>query len=182
MSSTLRIIQLNVRKRGEVHDGLMNDEEIADASIIAIQEPHARMIQGRLLTTPMAHHKWTKLVPSECNTEGRWAIRSMLWIRKELEVEQVAVESSDLTAAVITLPGRKILVVSVYVEGVNVQALTDACNLLRTTITETRRDSGQVVDVVLVGDFNRHDQLWGGEDVSLYRQGEADKIIDLMSD
>jgi len=35
---------------------------------------------------------------------------------------------------------------------------------------------------VIAGDFNRHDQLWGGEDVSLERQGEADPIIDLMNE
>ena len=33
----------------------------------------------------MTHHKWTKLVPSRYAAEGRWAIRSMLWIRKDLE-------------------------------------------------------------------------------------------------
>jgi endonuclease/exonuclease/phosphatase family metal-dependent hydrolase len=35
---------------------------------------------------------------------------------------------------------------------------------------------------MLVGDFNRHDQLWGGDEVSADRQGEADPIIELMSD
>lgn len=35
---------------------------------------------------------------------------------------------------------------------------------------------------MIVGDFNRHDQLWGGDDVSLGRQGEADPIIDLMNE
>ena len=182
MSNTLRVIQLNVHKRGEIHDSLMNDEEIADAAVVAIQEPQARLVHGRLLTTPMTHHKWTKLVPTICNTAGRWAIRSMMWVRRDLEVEQVAIESSDLTAAVITLPERKVLVASVYVQGVDKQALTDACALLRDTIMKTRRDEGQTVDVVLVGDFNRHDHLWGGEDVSLIRQGEADEIVDLMSD
>lgn len=182
MSSQLRIIQLNVKKRGEIQDSLMNDEAISDAAAIAIQEPHARIMQGRLLTTPMAHNKWTKLVPSLSDTEGRWACRSMLWIRKDLEVEQVAVESSDLTAALITLPGRRLLVVSVYVEGKNPQALTSACSLLRKAITETRQRAGQVVDVLLAGDFNRHDQLWGGDEVSSVRQGEADEIIDLMND
>jgi hypothetical protein len=39
-----------------------------------------------------------------------------------------------------------------------------------------------VVELVIVGDFNRHDQLWGGDDVSLGRQGEADPIIDLMNE
>jgi hypothetical protein len=46
---------------------------------------------------------------------------------------------------------------------------------------DVRRDAGTTVDVAIARDFNRHDQLWGG-DVSLERQGEADRIIDLMNE
>jgi hypothetical protein len=38
-----------------------------------------------------------------------------------------------------------------------------------------------VVEILIMGDFNQHDQLWGGDDVSLGRQGEADLIINLMN-
>jgi hypothetical protein len=38
------------------------------------------------------------------------------------------------------------------------------------------------LEIIIVGDFNRHDQLWGGDDVSLVRQGEADPIIDFMNE
>ncbi|KAJ0130918.1 Efflux pump DEP3 [Fusarium oxysporum f. sp. albedinis] len=51
-----------------------------------------------------------------------------------------------------------------------------------TASLNTRRLAGRLVDVVVVGDFNRHDQLWGGDDVSLTRQGEADQIINLMNE
>ena len=57
MNNIFRMIQLNVRKQGAVHDSLMNDEEIQDAMVLAIQEPQARRVQGRLLTAPMTHHK-----------------------------------------------------------------------------------------------------------------------------
>jgi hypothetical protein len=175
------MIQLNVRKQGAVLESLMNDEETKDAVALAIQEPQARRIQGRLLTTPMGHHKWTKMVPSAWR-EGRWAIRSMLWVNKETEAEQVAIESPDLTAAVVRLPGRLIFMASVYVEGGDASVLDCACDHLRKAITMVRRDTGAVVDIMLMGDFNRHDQLWGGDDVSLSRQGEADPIIDLMNE
>ncbi|KAJ9479900.1 hypothetical protein VN97_g13160, partial [Penicillium thymicola] len=69
---------------------------------------------------------------------------------------------------------------SVYVEGGEASALEDACDHLRKAILKVRRDTGAVVDIMIMGDFNRHDQLWGGDEVSLGRQGEADPIIDLM--
>jgi hypothetical protein len=106
----------------------------------------------------------------------------MLWVNKEVEAEQVRIESPDMTAAVVRLPDRLILVVSVYVAGGDPQALQETCDRLRQAVRDVRRDAGAVVEVVIAGDFNRHDQLWGGDDVSLERQGEADQIIDLMSD
>jgi hypothetical protein len=54
----------------------------------------------------------------------------MLWIRKDIEAEQVPVQSSDITAAVLRLPDRSVLAVSVYVEGQNEQALLQATNEL----------------------------------------------------
>ncbi|KAI3037946.1 hypothetical protein CBS147353_11917 [Aspergillus niger] len=106
----------------------------------------------------------------------------MLWINKDVEAEQVPIESPDLTAAVIRLPERLIFMASVYVEGDNASALDDTCNHLLNAITKLRRDTGAVVEILIMGDFNRHDQLWGGDDVSLGRQGEADSIIDLMNE
>ena len=159
----------------------MNDEEIQDAAVLAIQEPHARKIQGRLLTTPMTHHKWSKMVPTIWR-EGRWAIRSMLWVNKDVEAEQIPIESPDITAAIVRLPDRLIFVASVYVPGENAQALRDTCAHLSKAIADTRRESSTVVEIVIVGDFNRHDQLWGGNEVSMERQGEADPIIDMMNE
>ncbi|EAQ90174.1 hypothetical protein CHGG_06793 [Chaetomium globosum CBS 148.51] len=181
MSRTFRVIQLNVRKQGEVHDSLMNDVAIEDATVIAIQEPQARRIQGRLLTTPMDHHKWTKMVLSTWK-EGRWAIRSMLWVNKTVEAEQVVVDSQDITAAAIRLPERVVLVASVYVPGGDAEALKDTCENLRRVVAKTKLGAGTTVEVVVAGDVNCHDQLWGGDDVSPMRQGEADPIIDLMNE
>jgi hypothetical protein len=94
----------------------------------------------------------------------------------------VVIESPDLTAAVIRLPERPILIASVDVEGGDTSALDNACDHLRKAVGRVRRDTGAVVEVMVVGDFNRYHQLWGDDEVSLGRQGEADPIIDLMNE
>jgi hypothetical protein len=146
----------------------MNDEQIQDATILAIQEPWARRAKELLLTTPIYHYKWTKIVLSIWR-EDRWPIRSILWINKDIEAEQMAIPSPDITAAIIRLPEQSILVVSVYIPGLDAQVLQDIYNSLRKIIQEIRRKANTVVELMIVGDFNRYNQLWGGDDVSMER-------------
>ena len=105
----------------------------------------------------------------------------MLWIRKDIECEQVAVPPADITAALLRLPDRLVLVSSVYVEGRDAKALTEITSLLDQLIRETHERLGTRVDVVFASDFNRRDQLWGGDAMSAQRQGEADPIFEFMS-
>jgi hypothetical protein len=124
MHKTLQVLQLNVRKQSMVQQSLMNDERLKDFGALAISEPPAWKSDGTVVTVPMGHLNWTKMIPTVQREEG-WAVRSMLWVRKDMEAEQVPVQSADLTAAVLHLPDRSILVVSVYVEGNNRAALLD---------------------------------------------------------
>ncbi|KAJ6439206.1 reverse transcriptase [Purpureocillium lavendulum] len=141
------------------------------------QEP----VQLRVTTSPMGHRNWTKMIPTSTHNTP-WPIRSMLWVRSDIEAEQMPIQSADLTAAVLRLPARDVLVVSVYVEWNNEQALTCAMTLLDGLIRQFRDGTGRRTDMVLAGDFNRHDFLWGGDEVSARRQGEGEPIIDLMSE
>ncbi|KJZ70718.1 hypothetical protein HIM_09902 [Hirsutella minnesotensis 3608] len=181
MHKTLSILQLNVRKREPVQQSLMNDEDLKDYGVLAVSEPYARVIDGKVVTSPMMHNNWMRILPTHMS-DGPWPIRSMLWVRDDVEVVQMPIPSADLTAAVLRLPERSVLVVSVYVEGQSTEALKSTTGLLHDLIQRFRQGSGARTDVVLAGDFNSHDLLWGGDDVSVQRQGEAGPIIDLMNE
>lgn len=177
----IEILQLNVRKRREIQQSLLNDEGLKGYTALAVSEPYARMIDDTLTTVPMGHHNWTKMVPTT-KRDSTWPIRSMLWVRSDIESEQITVPSADLTAARLFFPDRAVLIVSVYVEGGNDEGLETATQEIDQLIRRFQRGTGTRTDVILVGDFNRHDQLWGGDDVSPQRQGEGDRIIDLMGE
>ena len=100
MSRTFGILQLNVRKQQIVQHSVMNDPLLKGFAVLAISEPYARTIENAVVTVPMGHGNWTKIVPS-VRRQGRWGFQSMLWIRKDIEAEQVPVQSSDITVAVL---------------------------------------------------------------------------------
>lgn len=181
MCKTFRILQLNVRKREPVQQSLMNDADLKDYGVLAISEPYARNIDGKVVTSPAEHSNWTRMIPTHTR-DAPWPIRSMLWVRSDIDAEQVPIPSADLTAAVLRLPERSILMVSVYVKGKNTEALTSTVRVLHGLIQRFRNGTGTRTDVVLAGDFNRHDLLWTGDEVAARRQGEAEPIIDLMNE
>ena len=179
MANKFQILQLSVGRREGVQHSLLNDHDIKEYSVLAIQEPTAIIRDDILITTPMAHREWTKIVPS-VHREGRWAFRSMLWVNSRVDARQVPVLSPDITAALIKLPTRQILVASVYVAPGDVEARKEAINHLRGLYHQTQ--TGSRVDSVFFGDFNLHDHLWGGDDVLETRQGEADELVDLIAE
>jgi hypothetical protein len=168
MSRSLRFMQLNVQKRRNVQHSVMNDVTLKEYAALVISELYVLEMDGKVTTSPMRH-------------DGRWAVRSMLWVRRDIEFEQVSAPSADLTVALLRLPDRSVLLASVYVEGANEAALSGTMRLLDDAVSTAQRRGGPRLDVVVAGDFNRHDQLWGGDEVSSRRQGEADPIIDFMN-
>ena len=77
----------------------------------------------------MGYHNWTKIIPTIWK-ERMWAVRSMMWDNKTLEVEQIQAQSLDITAVIIQLPDRLILV-TVYVEYNNQNGLHNTMGKLR---------------------------------------------------
>ena len=118
------------------------------------------------------------MVPSTWR-EGRWVIRSSLWVNKDIEAEQVAIESPDLTAAVIRPPERLIFMASVYVVGGDAPALYDRCDHLRKAVAKVRRGTGAVVEVMVLGDLTA--MINAGEETRCPWEDRAKRIQSLTS-
>lgn len=181
MHKTLKVFQLDIRKQREVQQSVMNDDQLEDFGTLALSEPHSFVREDRVITGPSGHIRCAKMIPTSQH-DGRWAIRSMLWIRRDLESEQIPVQSSDVTVALLHLPDRSVFFASVYIEPANPETLLNTIGLLRPAIQKAQQRLGTRMDVILAGDFNQHDQLWGGNDISLARQGKADILIEIMNE
>ena len=80
------------------------------------------------------------------------------------------VDSADITAVVAYVGGRRLVVVSVYIPDLKSmptkeegrEALTSRLGMIRDVVQrEQLRDP--CTEVVVAGDFNRHNPLWGRE-------------------
>jgi hypothetical protein len=115
-------------------------------------------MDGKVTTSVMGHQGWMAILSSKRHF-GRWAVRSILWVHRDIECEQVDVLSADLTVALLRLPDRSVLLASVYVEGGNVAALSGTMSLLNEAIRIAQRRGSPCLGVVVAGDSNRHDHL-----------------------
>jgi hypothetical protein len=100
MCKPMQILQLNMQKRREVQHSVMNDSDLKEYTALAISEPYVFEMDGKVRTSPVGHQGWTAILPSQRH-DGRWAVRSMLWVRKDIECEQVNVPSADLTVVLL---------------------------------------------------------------------------------
>jgi hypothetical protein len=53
-----------VRKQQIVQHSLMNDERLKEFVVLAISEPYVRTINNNVITVPIKHSNWTKMVPT----------------------------------------------------------------------------------------------------------------------
>ena len=187
MSMDFRILQANLRKTRETQLSLLNDEGLQDFGLLLIQEPHCYRTEEGIITAPQHHAYWTPYTPTTHNPAGYWPFRSMIWAHRDLAVKQVPVPMSDVTALLTRTGERRILVFSIYVAKTQDAAndpLPRLVSAIRDTIAKVERlEAPHPVEIIIAGDFNRHDQLWGGDRVAYSpRQGEGEAILEMMAD
>jgi hypothetical protein len=185
MHKDLKILLANMRKMNGTQQSTMNDTEFSKYSVILITEPYLfQNHEGEFVATPQYHTHWSPILPNTLSAEER--PRAMIWTHKDIKIKPVKSTSSDLTAVLIEMNDRKILVIVVYVPAKSSsedEELHSRLDYIRSVVSETRQNHSEPVELVIGGDFNRHDQLWGGDEVARsIRQGEGEPIIQLMAD
>ena len=113
----------------------------------------------------------------------------MIWINKvHTNVHRIEVTHRDICAVVLTLGDRKVFFASVYVPCSWGSRTKDDIRLKkRLDLVEQafliQKKQGSNLELVITGDFNRWDLLWGGNSLASHtRQGEGRILIDFMSD
>ncbi|CAD0055227.1 unnamed protein product [Aureobasidium pullulans] len=188
MISTLNILQANLHRSSGVQDALYNDSDIWDFDAILIQEPHYWEIAGNTQITG-AGPNFEVIKPKTLQRENQTQrIRSCMWINRNNEYTQLTINSNDITAIVMRHGIRSILLVSIYIpcigngQEVDTQELHTRLQEVQEAITG-EGDCNAELEVFIAGDFNRHDTIWGGNEVALgMRQGEGSRILDFIEE
>ena len=125
MYKPMEVLQLNMQIRREVQHSVIEDPGLKEYTAAVVSEPYIFEMDGKVGISPMGHQGWTAILPSD----GRWAVRSMLWVRRDVECEQVSVPF------LLRLLDRLVLLAPVYVEGSNIAALSGTLRLLGDVIS-----------------------------------------------
>ena len=191
MHRELKILQANTRKMRWVQHAMYNDGDLDGFDAILFQEPNCYQVDGDVLITG-AGPKWEVIRPRVWS-DRRYPVRSCIWANKHGNFEQIEVESPDITAIVLSASGRQIYLASVYIPPINTtaetgergtrfdeQQLRSRLRLLQNSLDE-QKVRYPSLELFIAGDFNRHDLVWGGEEVGLSpRQGEAQGLLEFV--
>jgi exonuclease III len=186
MNSTLNILQANLRKMSGVQDALYNDLELWEFDLILMQEPNYCEFDSNIHIIGIGPNfeAIKPKVTTQGNQDGR--IRSCIWANKNSEYVQIPTDSNDITIIILQRADRNILVASVYIPSRTSDGEEDEQQLASymqeiQKVIEREKTTKPELEILVAGDFNRHDSLWGGPQVALeQRQGEGAKITDFI--
>jgi hypothetical protein len=100
------------------------------------------------------------------------SFRSLIYVNKRSQFRQIAVPCSDIVAGILKFDSLELMVVSVYVPCItdgsrsraeNRAELRHRLDLVRSARVDFEQRSGKKIQLFVGGDFNRHDQAWGGD-------------------
>ncbi|MGH2507601.1 MAG: endonuclease/exonuclease/phosphatase family protein, partial [Ktedonobacteraceae bacterium] len=182
----LRVLQWNVGKRRAAQLSLLNDEETNDFDLLLLTEPYRFTPEGHSRPLVTQHHQWSAVLPTMFVTAlyQPFNFRSMIYVNKRIQARQIAVESADITAVSIKVREDVYLIVSVYVPRIrtmpdNLRILEHNLEIIQQLYDKALRQQPNLY-LIVAGDFNRHDRLWGGSQANIIREGEAEPILNFI--
>jgi hypothetical protein len=63
---------------------VMNHVSLKEYAALVISKPHILEMNGKATTSPMRHQGWMATFPNKRH-DGRWAVQSMLWVRRDID-------------------------------------------------------------------------------------------------
>ena len=184
-----KIMSANLNRSSGTQLSFLNDKDIGKSSALLITEPHILHVHDA--PAIHQHQSWTTITPTTQRDDSvHHAFRSLIFINKNTSFVQIPVDSPDVTASTIQTEHGTIFVASVYIPGkhrhnTSMQALAQMAETrlraLDAAIATAKAKHGPSLTLVIGGDFNRHDPVWGGDVVQAHRhQGEGGPILQWM--
>lgn len=167
----LRILQYNIGKRRTVMLDLFNSEDVSDVDIIAIQEP-GRNSESKVI--PNMDKERFELVSPTDNS----AARVCFFVNKKAALASwnYKTHSGDLaTLHVDTTDGRRIQIHNIYNQTL-AEGTLPTIKLLA-NVTGASLNNGGMHEQMIVGDFNLHHPIWGGDQAKTDRG--SDELLDI---
>lgn len=184
MSSTLRLLQLNVWKSRAGMEALINDHQSQNLDLLLIQEPSVTTYR-----THVNHSAWRLYQPTYPNTDESTRYRSLLYVNKRISTSshrQIKCNHPDLVAIKIWTAEIQFLIFSVYIppldahQAASTTAAEPVLTEIKNTIEEYTKEPNKITKLILAGDFNRHHPAWSHRPVSHVFTSQAEELINFF--
>ncbi len=188
-------IQANMRKSRETTHSFFHDPDFKQASFLLLTEPYAILNdQGHPSSSsvPNYHSQWQPYYLSSFSQTSpkpkqKAPFRAMIWAAKRHHIQPVLIDNSDITALILTLPSRKIFIISMYIPCSTGRSQDKPKLKLRLELVKSAYSKLQNLmpdlELTVGGDFHRWDTLWGGDHLASHpRQGKGRSILEFMTD
>jgi len=183
----LKILHLNIGKRKQVQQSLLNDEGLEDFTALATVEPYIYRHPQTNRPTVTPHRRWQLIQPSTIREDcaPRHAFRALIWVNSRHRTTPLEIPSSDTTATVVHFGEKNILVIACYDPNAADRAegerdLAGCLSHLEDVMAKAQATWNNL-ETVICSDLNRHHVIWGGPAVDRgVRAQEGEPIVDFM--
>ena len=176
---SLLVYQYNTRRSKDVVMAqFLRDPEVLKADIIAIQEPWENPFKDD--THHPAKQTHELLWPAEAETGGR--ARVYMFVSRKLAGWSHVAYSKDVQELRLKVSTRSESIEIREVRFVNVynqkEEGWEGLNLLKCIILSAQDQNRRKMSYLILGDFNLHHPVWGGDKVTVDK--EAEDVLELM--